>query len=90
MTLTLFELYQSRKESTKYVIGWLWSTSSLGASTGSSGAFKSTVEMVNAAKRIRQQKQEVPSSVITFLCEAIKNEDRSGLGYLQNPRGIGK
>ena len=73
---SLTELYQAYKESTKYVIAWLSSASSLGPSTESPKTLKSTAELIDAAKQVRQQKREVPSSVIHFLCDAIKKRRR--------------
>lgn len=69
---SLVDLYWSYKASTKYVLEWLYLNSDGESSSVSRSYFKTTKDILSAAKRAKQKQVEVPSSVISNLADAIK------------------
>ncbi|GKT45897.1 uncharacterized protein ColSpa_06078 [Colletotrichum spaethianum] len=69
---SLTSLYGSYKESTKYALSWIWISCASHASDAAFASFKTTEDIIHAARSIRRQGTEVPQSVVSALIDAIK------------------
>ncbi|KAF9871951.1 hypothetical protein CkaCkLH20_10583 [Colletotrichum karsti] len=73
---SLLDLYCSYKDSTNYALAWIWLNCRTSAAVPAEDSFKNTAEIIDAAKRVQDQKKEVPQSVLTALSDAIKNRKK--------------
>ncbi|KAI8179535.1 hypothetical protein KHU50_003026 [Colletotrichum sp. SAR 10_65] len=66
---SLADLYYSYKDSTNYVLGWMRLNCRPSEAVPAEEKFKTTAEIINAAKRVRNLKKEVPqlSNVLEIL-----------------------
>ncbi|GKT66445.1 hypothetical protein ColTof4_03937 [Colletotrichum tofieldiae] len=69
---SLTSLYASYKESTKYALSWIWMNCAAYASDAAFASFRTTEDIIHAARSIRRQGTEVPRSVVSALIDAIK------------------
>ncbi|KAI8275807.1 hypothetical protein K4K56_001271 [Colletotrichum sp. SAR 10_98] len=73
---SLADLYYSYKDSTNYVLGWMRLNCRPSEAVPAEEKFKTTAEIINAAKRVRDLKKEVPQSVLASLADAIKTRQK--------------
>ncbi|KAJ5016664.1 hypothetical protein K4K57_010960 [Colletotrichum sp. SAR 10_99] len=73
---SLADLYYSYKDSTNYVLGWMRLNYRPSEAVPAEEKFKTTAEIINAAKRVRDLKKEFPQSVLASLADAIKTRQK--------------
>ncbi|KAJ0275840.1 hypothetical protein Brms1b_003919 [Colletotrichum noveboracense] len=73
---SLADLYYSYKDSTNYVLGWMRLNCRPSEAVPAEEKLKTTAEIINAAKRVRDLKKEVPQSVLASLADAIKTRQK--------------